>query len=239
MGSLGGMRALVINPDGHCPAGMVGDRLQHHDVELDELVVVDDPAIPRSDKAFPDPTAYDLVLAMGSPWSVYDSDTIGTWIGRQVDVLRTAHESDVPVLGICFGGQALAAALGGSVERAPQAEFGWGKIETTVPDAIAPGPWFQWHIDRFRLPEGVDVLAHNEAGIQAFRSGRSLGVQFHPELTVSILEGWLVAASAEELDLFEGTPDDLLAETIARQEEARPHADALVDHFLSDVAHLT
>jgi GMP synthase-like glutamine amidotransferase len=229
------VQALVINPDGNCPAGMVGERLQHHGVELDELVVVDDPGRPRSDKAFPDPRSYDLVLAMGSPWSVYDTDTIGTWIGRQVDTLRTAHESEVPILGICFGAQALAAALGGSVERAPQAEFGWGKVESTVP-AIAPGPWFQWHVDRFHLPDAVEVLAHNEAGTQAYRSGRSLAVQFHPELTVPILQGWLAEAPADELDLLDGTPETLLAETAQRQEEARPNADALVDHFLHDVA---
>ena len=232
------MRALVLNPDGHCPAGMVGDRLEHHGVELDELVIVDDVAVPTSDKAFPDPVGYDLVLAMGSPWSVYDTDTIGTWIGRHVDLLRTAHDAEVPVLGICFGGQVLAAALGGSVERAPRAEFGWGKVETSEPTAIAPGPWFQWHVDRFQLPAAVEVLAENEACIQAFRAGRSLGVQFHPELTVSILEGWLAAATEEDLALLQGSPEDLLAETRQRQDEARPHADALVDHFLTEVAGL-
>jgi GMP synthase-like glutamine amidotransferase len=235
---VGAVRALVVNPDGNCPAGMVGDRLEHHGVELDELVVVADPLVPRSDRPFPDPTAYDLVVSMGSPWSVYDSDTIGTWIGRHVDTLRRAHEADVPVLGICFGGQVLAAALGGTVTSSPQPEFGWGKVETTVPDLIAPGPWFQWHVDRFSLPPGVDVLAENDAAVQAFRLGRSLGTQFHPELTVSILERWLVDATHDELGLLDGTPEDLLAETVQRQEEARPHCDALVDGFLRDVADL-
>ena len=233
-----GVRALVINPDGNCPAGMVGDRLADHGVELDELVVVDDPLAPTSHRAFPDPEGYDLVVSMGSPWSVYDSALIGTWIGRHVDVLRRAHAADVPVLGICFGGQVLAAALGGTVVRAEQAEFGWGKVETTVPDLIAPGPWFQWHVDRFNLPDDVEVLAHNEAAIQAYRKGRSFGVQFHPELTVSILERWLVDATHDELALLDGTPDGLLAETVERQREARPHCDALVDHYLADIARL-
>ena len=108
-----------------------------------------------------------------------------------------------------------------------------------MPDAIAPGPWFQWHIDRFHAARRASrCWPTTKPAIQAYRSGRSLGVQFHPELTVSILEGWLVDATAEELDLLEGTPEDLLAETVERQEEARPHADALVDHFLTDIARL-
>jgi GMP synthase-like glutamine amidotransferase len=232
------VRALVINPDGNCPAGMVGDRLEHHGFELDELVVVDDPAVPRSDRAFPDPTGYDLVVSMGSPWAVYDEATVGTWIGRHVETLRRAHEADVPVLGICFGGQVLATALGGTVERSPRPELGWGKIETAAPDLIPPGPWFQWHVDRFTPPPGAEVLADNAAAVQAFRQGRSLGTQFHPELTVSILERWLADAAPDELALLDGTPQDLLAETAVRQEEARPHCDALVDGFLADVAGL-
>jgi GMP synthase-like glutamine amidotransferase len=232
------MRALVVNPDGHCPAGLVGDRLAHHGIELDELVVVAAAAHPVSDVEFPDPRDYDLIVPTGSPWSVYDTATIGSWIGRELDLLRTAVKADVAVLGICFGGQALAAALGGTVERSPQAEFGWYEIDSSVA-AIASGPWFQWHFDRFSVPEGSTVLAHSDVGVQAFRFGRSLGVQFHPELTTSILEGWLADADEAELRHLDGTPEGLLAETAERQEQARPHTEALVDHFLTDIARLT
>ena len=142
------------------------------------------------------------------------------------------------MLGVCFGGQALAAALGGTVERAPKAEFGWYEVQSCVPDVIATGPWFQWHFDRFTVPEGATVLAHSDVGVQAFRIGRSLGLQFHPELTATILEGWLADADAAELRHLDGTPDGLLAQTVALQEVARPHTDAIVDHFLSDIAGL-
>ncbi len=236
--SFGAVRALVVNPDSHCPAGMVGERLQHHGIDLDELTLTPDAAHTVSTVAFPDPQDYDLVVPMGSPWSVYDTATIGSWIGRELDLLADAQANDIPILGVCFGGQALAAALGGTVERSPQPEFGWYEVETAMPDAIAPGPWFQWHFDRFTVPDGATVLAQSAVGPQAFRIGRSLGLQFHPELTTSILEGWLADADEAELRHLDVSADALLEETAICQEQARPHTDALVDHFLTDIAHL-
>jgi len=202
------------------------------------LTVVADVTDPVSDVAFPDPRDVDLVLAMGSPWSVYDTATIGTWIGRELDMLRTAVDADIPVFGICFGGQALAAALGGAVEAADQPEIGWYEITSEDP-ALAVGPWFQWHFDRFAPPPGATALAHGPQGVQAYRIGRSLGTQFHPEITAEVLQTWLDVADEAELRHLEIAPDHLLDQTRQRQEEARPHTNALVDHFLRDVAHLT
>ncbi len=53
----------------------------------------------------------------GSPWSVTDTDSIGSWIGREVEMVRTAHDAGVAVLGLCFGGQVLSTALGGEARR--------------------------------------------------------------------------------------------------------------------------
>lgn len=232
------MRALVVNHDNHCPAGMVGERLEHHGIDLVELALTDHPSRPASDVAFPDPTRFDLVVVMGSPWSVYDRATIGTWIDRELDLLRSAVAADVPVLGICFGAQALATALGAEVERAPAPELGWYEVTTAAPDLVAAGPWFQWHVDRFGLPAGAVALASGPQGVQAFRHGRHLATQFHPELTAEILRGWLATSHAEELALLPASADELLAETARRQEEARPRVDALVDGWLRDVARL-
>src|SRR5262245_27153481 len=231
------MRALVVEHDRYSVPGIVGERLEHHGVELVPLLVVDDITNPVSDVEFPDPEGYDLVLAMGSPWSVYDTATIGTWIGRELDMLRRAVDADVPVFGICFGGQALAAALGATVERSPHAEIGWYQVEPAVPE-VAAGPWFQWHFDRFDLPDGATALAHGELGVQAFRHGRHLGLQFHPEITADVLATWLDAAERSVLEGLGIDADAMLAETKERQEEARPHTEALVDHFLTDIARL-
>ncbi len=232
------MRALVVQHDRYSLPAIVGERLEHHGVELVPLLVVDDIAHPVSDVEFPDPRDYDLLLPMGSPWSVYDTDTIGTWIGRELDMLRAAVDADVPVLGICFGGQALATTLGATVERSSHPEIGWYPVETSAPEVIAPGPWFQWHFDRFDLPDGATALAQGELGVQAFRIDRHLGLQFHPELTADVLATWLDAAERSTLEGHGLDPDALLAETKERQEEARPNTEALVDHFLTDIAGL-
>ena len=55
----------------------------------------------------------------------------------------------------------------------------------------APGPWFSFHDDVFTVPEGAVELARSPLCPQAFRAGRSLGVQFHPEFTPAMLPGWL------------------------------------------------
>ena len=94
------------------------------------------------------------------------------------------------MLGLCFGGQALAAALGGTVERAPRPELGWTEIETDEPELVPPGPWLEWHYERFTTPPGATEIARTAAATQAFRHGRHLGVQFHPESTVEIVERW-------------------------------------------------
>ena len=96
----------------------------------------------------------------------------------------------MPVLGLCFGGQVLAHVLGGRIEAAPTPEFGWHEIETDEPDAIPAGPWLLWHYQRFTVPPGATEVARTEHATQAFRHGRHLGLQFHPESTTDIVEGW-------------------------------------------------
>jgi GMP synthase-like glutamine amidotransferase len=95
--------------------------------------------------------------------------------------IKNAVESGKPVLGICFGGQLIARALGGSVTRSPKAEIGWTYIWSEEPDLVSNGPWFQFHYDRWTVPATALEVARNSAASQAFTHARNLGVQFHPE----------------------------------------------------------
>jgi len=225
--------AVEHDPTGH--AALVGEALAGRGVELEPFRVVGDVQNPVSDRAFPDPGDYDLVVVLGAVWSVYDETRIGSWIHRELDFVRRAHDSGRPVLGLCFGGQVLSAALGGTVSRAPVPEFGWLTIDTDEPDGLSPGPWFQWHYDRFTVPEGATEIARNRNGPQAFREGRSLGLQFHPEVDSELLAEWLVIGD-EELRAHGVDPGVMAAETAGLEASASRRTQRLVDWFLDDVA---
>lgn len=145
--------------------------------------------------AWPGPHAYDAVISLGSGSSVHAEPH--PWLASELRLLRTAHEHDVPILGICFGGQALAKALGGRVGRAPQAEVRWGTVDTAAPDLIMPGPWFLWHEDEFTAPDDVRLLAGTRRHTMAFASGRSLGIQFHPEVDAQLARAWIDGGRAK------------------------------------------
>lgn len=225
-------RALIVVHDPHEQASIVGRRLVHHGYSLERFAVVDDMAQPHSDRPFPDPAAYDLIVVMGAIYSVYDTDTIGSWIGRELDFLRAADVLGVPVLGICFGGQALAAAHGGRVVRAEQSQIGWFPVPEV--DGIAAGPWMQWHNDRLEVPPDATVLSVDGYGVQAFVFGCNLGLQFHPEVDRAHLDAWLAGGGIEELDRAGVDPNRLVADTDRCVDEGRTNA--LVDWFLAEVA---
>ena len=111
------------------------------------------------------------MVLLGAKWSVYDEATIGDWIGAELDWLRQADRDGVPVLGICFGAQALSAALGGQVEPIGRPEVGWTVIESLAPEIIEPGPWLEFHSDRCLPPARATILARNGTGVQAFSVG--------------------------------------------------------------------
>ena len=154
----------------------------------------------------------------------------------EIEQVRAADTAGVPVLGICFGGQVLAAAHGGSVERAAHAEIGWTDVHSVDVSVVPHGPWFQWHFDRWVTPPDAELLASNGAAPQAFALRRNLAVQFHPELTGASLVGWLENggfAGAREAGF---DPGMMLTETDRIQADAARRAALLVDGFLDRIA---
>ncbi len=232
------MRALVIEQDHVSPPGPVRDQLERRLYDVEELVVVPAESFeePGVTPDFPAITQFDLVVAMGAPWSVYDTELIGSWSEPEQQLLREADEAGVPVLGICFGGQLLAAAHGGTVEPSAHPELGWVTVQTDRPDVVPPGPWFQWHFDRWQLPPGATEIARNSATSQAFVLRRNLAVQFHPELTPGMLHGWLDNGGRSQVESLGVDVNDLVAETARQAEAAEARTCALVDAFVDQFA---
>src|SRR5436190_19625780 len=83
----------------------------------------------------PDPEDYAFVASLGHDHMAGDLHVPA--VAAERELLTRAVERDVPVLGLCYGGQVLAAVLGAEVGRAPVAELGWREIETDDP-AVVP-----------------------------------------------------------------------------------------------------
>lgn len=231
------MRALLIQHDHICTPGFVGERLIDRglDLVLHQVVREDRFLSPDVEIEFPDPTDFDVIIPMGAPWSVYDQEAIGTWVPTELAMLREAHDQQVPVLGICFGGQMLAAAHGGSVSRSPAPEIGWVEVKSDNDGLVPSGFWFQWHYDQWQPPSEATEVARTAKSSQAFILGRNLAVQFHPEMTSEILASWIAMGGAAEIDQFGMTVEDLVRQTEARDAANRERAHRLVDQFLDRV----
>ena len=224
----GGLRALVVQHEEPTPGGLVAAWLEEQGAEVEVLRI-------DLDDRRPDPARYDLIVSLGSEFAAFD-DSI-PWIDREKDLLIEAFGADVPILGVCFGGQLLARVLGGRSFRGEQSEVGWLKVRSRNPDLVPEGPWFQWHFDTFTLPPGAELLADSRAGPQAFSAGRSLGVQFHPEVTNQIMEGW-VEVYRHELDEDGVDPGALLEETRRRAAASEAAARQLLERFAEEIAGL-
>jgi len=214
------MRVIVIRHHAEDHPGFIADALIARGASISTYLC------PPSE--LPSLDGVDYAVVLGAIPSVNDDGPEDLWIRQELAWLRAADAAGVPVLGICFGAQALCAALGGTVEQAPVKEVGWRRVET-VDEALVPaGPWLEFHGDRCLPPPEAAILATNEVGVQAFSIGRHLAVQFHPEVDGEQLSGWLEAGGRAEAAEAGQDPDELLAQTFAQEPDARQRADVLV-----------
>ena len=203
------MRVLVVEHESDSGIGLLGERLAATGARTDTFTPAT--GIPRS------AAGYDAVISLGSAHSVMRLGA-SAWFAAEQALLRDAIERQVPILGVCFGAQSLAVALGGAVTRAITPEVGWKMIDSTEASTIAEGPWFQWHEDAITAPPGAEVLATSDICLQAFRCGPHLGVQFHPE-----------AGAQQAADWSDDDPGGLAASGCSRQELVALTEDLLPD----------
>jgi GMP synthase-like glutamine amidotransferase len=232
------MRVLFVQHDHVSPAGPIAEGFERrgYSVEYLQIVPAEKFANPNIPISLPPANKYDVIVPMGSPWGVWEDERIGEWLLPELAWLRDAHDSGIPIMGICFGGQLMARALGGSVGPAPSGEVGWTPILSDDETLIPAGPWFQWHFDRWTLPPEAKEIARTPKASQAFVLGHTLALQFHPEIIESSLKEWFLDGGDVQLIADGQDPEILLAMTAREDPAAIKRADALVDAFLDRVA---
>ncbi len=221
------MRALLIANGTDADPGFIGDRFREHGYSFDECHRETPGDWPALD-------SHELVLMLGSEWSVYWPD-VADKVQAEVAVLHEAARRGIPVFGICFGSQVMAHAFGGDAHKAEIVEIGWQDVETDVPDVVAAGPWMEWHYDVVTLPPHATELARTASGPQAWQLGRMFSTQFHPEVHEGMIRRWATGFGEEELLRIGSSPAELIAATQAAVVHSRPNADRLVDWFCESV----
>jgi GMP synthase (glutamine-hydrolysing) len=186
------MRVLAIVHEAWAGPGTFGEAIRARGDSLEEWMLPESPEPPA------DPLGYDAVFVLGGAVNVDEEGEHG-WLGTERGLLGRLLEREVPLLGLCLGGQMVAAAAGAVPRRAPRPEIGWHGVELTAAGLEDPllGPLgprfeaFQWHGYEFPLPPGAVALARSEVCLQACRIGRSAwAIQFHPEVSNADALAW-------------------------------------------------
>jgi GMP synthase-like glutamine amidotransferase len=225
------VRALVLQHDDEAPLGTIATVFDRRRVAVD---------LYRADQIHASSIAEattssrpDLIVVLGALESVLRAGAQPWYVAEQ-SLLRDANDSAVPILGVCFGAQILADTFGGAVNHLAMPEVGWTTVRTSEPNVVAPGPWLNFHTDAVVPPPGALIVATSDDCVQAYRFGRHLAVQFHPEVTTATVKIWLDWLRPS-LDAAGADGGALLA--IAQRDEAAIAArcDALVSAFLRSI----
>jgi GMP synthase (glutamine-hydrolysing) len=140
--------------------------------------------------------SYNAIVVLGGPMSVYEQIN---YLKEEEILIRDAIKKNVPVLGICLGSQLIAQAVGGTVYKGLRKEIGWYDVNITdigekdLFNGIGSKTIgvFQWHGDTYDLPRGAAVMATSKLYPQAFRIGSAVGIQFHLEVNLEMIEKWI------------------------------------------------
>jgi GMP synthase (glutamine-hydrolysing) len=186
----------------------------------------------RSDRAIPDCESVSAIIITGSICSVTER---APWMLRAEAYIRDVVRTETPLLGICFGHQLMAQALGGDVQKNPRGrEIGTVDVVRHADDPLFDGLPHRLranatHVDTVvMLPPGAEVIASTalEAHAAIAFGPAARGVQFHPEIDEAVMRGYI---EVRRPCLVE---EGLDAEGIYRDAGDTPQARELLRNFI-------
>ncbi|WP_188110609.1 type 1 glutamine amidotransferase [Aeromicrobium ginsengisoli] len=220
------MRIHVVADEADKDGGHFHERLLQLGGELVELDRDDLPAYASIGDT-------DLIFLLGSDKGAHEPKWKDV-VEAESRFVRGALRAGTPVMGICYGAQLMARALGGTSWRADQPELGWQRVDTIDPILCPEGPWAQMHSDVFAPGPTSNVIGTSWRGPQCFideaHGARAIAWQFHPEVTAETYERWVHEGYYGAVGI---DTKDLIRQAHAHAAATRNLAHTLVDSALT------
>lgn len=169
------------------------------------------------------------LLILGGPMSVNNEEEF-PWLKKEKQIIREWVVKRRPVLGICLGAQLIASSFGAAVYPGEE-EMGWSSVisvrDEIFPDLPRQFSVFQMHGETFEIPHEAELIFRGENVCnQGICIGSAAGLQFHIELTIGMIQEWIICRSAREQSL-------ILAQSGENLPESRRICRIIADRFLS------
>ena len=227
------MKVLIVK---HAPFEREGNMvawLQRKQAEIEYLNLYES-------TVFPDLKAFDLMVLLGGPMSVND-EQLYPWLVPEKQFIKDALSLDMPILGLCLGGQLIANALGAAVTLSKETEIGWHTVSNRTlnkklfqfPEQM---PIFNWHGETFALPNGAEPLLKSQAcENQGFQYGEKvIGLQCHPEVTPEIIQDWIDEIGDQMTQgEFVHTPEQMFIDVEDNVAQAQAQLENMLDFITS------
>lgn len=181
---------------------------------------------------------YAGAVIFGGPMSANDDRKLD-FVRTELDWIPTALNSGKPFLGVCLGAQMLARVLGAKVSSHPNrmVEVGYHPVRATVAGNHlfnSEAHFYQWHRETFELPSSATLLAEGDIfANQAFAYENAHGIQFHPEITTSMIKRWTKFGQHRLKDRGAQSRVKQLEHDRLHQRAVRTWLRGYLDHWLS------
>ena len=215
----------ILQHEHNEPGGLFADYIRECGRELVQIPLYETNEVP--------PLHATHLIIMGGPMSVNDEREF-PWLIAEKQIIREWVAKGRPVLGICLGAQLIASSFGALVYPCKK-ELGWSSVNAIGDELFPelPGRFnvFQMHGETFDIPEpGMLVFCGEEVLNQAICIGSGLGLQFHPELTLEMIQDWISFLPSQK-------QESLITQSRQYLPESEKMCRTFADRFLTAPSH--